>query len=151
MGYWLLKTEPESYAYSSLEQLGRDKWDGVRNFSALNYMKQIEPGDKIFIYHTGKEKAIVGVAEAVSTAYPDPGEQDPRFKVFDLVPRYRLQRPVTLKEIKEDPFFNEWQLVHKPRLSVMPVLKKHWDLIHRLAQSTAWQETASREFDLSLR
>lgn len=134
MAYWLAKTEPESFSYTDLETLGQDRWNGVKNFAALKHMKQMNLGDLVFIYHTGKEKAITGVAEVITRAYPDPAETDPRFIVVDVVPRYRLNRPVTLKEIKADPLFGDWELVRQSRLSVMPVTDKHWQTIHFMAK-----------------
>ncbi len=129
MAYWLAKTEPESFSYNDLEELGQDRWNGVKNFAALKHMKQMNLGDLVFIYHTGKEKAIIGVAEVVSQAYPDPNETDQRFVVVDVIPCYRLDRPVTLKEIKANPLFQEWELVRQSRLSVMPVTTEHWQFI----------------------
>lgn len=135
MAYWLAKTEPESFSYSDLERLGRDRWNGVKNFAALKHISNMTPGDQIFIYHTGKEKAIVGVAEIVSTAYPDPDETDERLIVADVEPRYRLSRPVTLKEIKQRSVFQNWELVRQSRLSVMPVTPEHWELILQAAKA----------------
>ncbi|MDF2634937.1 MAG: putative protein family [Pelosinus sp.] len=137
MNYWLAKTEPESFSYADLERLGQDRWNGVKNFAALKHMKSMQIGDLIFIYHTGKEKAIVGVAEVIIQAYPDPNETDQRFIVVDVVPRYRLDRPVTLKEIKANPLFQEWELVRQSRLSVMPVTEEYWKFIHTSAKQTA--------------
>lgn len=134
MAYWLAKTEPESYSYNDLERLGRDSWNGVKNFTALKHLNNMNPGDLIFIYHTGKEKAIVGVAEVVSQPYPDPTETDKRFIVADVEPRYRLNRPVSLAEIKQNPVFGEWELVRQSRLSVMPVTPAHWSLVHSIAK-----------------
>lgn len=135
MTYWLLKTEPETFSYADLERLRRDRWNGVKNFTALKHLRQMQPGDLAFIYHTGKEKAVVGVAEVVTAAYPDPAENDERFVVADVVPRYRLQRPVTLKEIKATPLFQDWELVRQSRLSVMPVPEALWDAILSLADT----------------
>ena len=134
MAYWLAKTEPESFSYGDLEKLGQDRWNGVKNFAALKHMKQMELGDLVFIYHTGKEKAIVGVAEVISTFYPDPNETDERFIVVDVKPRYPLDRPVTLKEIKSNALFQEWELVRQSRLSVMPVSEEHWKYILELSK-----------------
>lgn len=133
MTHWLMKTEPESFSYADLERLGKDRWNGVRNFKALKYMRQMQVGDLVFVYHTGKEKAIVGVAEVAKPFYPDPEAGDPRFIMVDVAPRYPLARPVTLKEIKQNPFFEEWELVHQPRLSVMPVREDHWEKVLELA------------------
>ncbi|HOP75816.1 MAG TPA: EVE domain-containing protein [Bacillota bacterium] len=133
MSYWLLKTEPESFSYDDLVRSGRERWNGVRNFRALKNMREMHPGDQAFIYHTGKEKAIVGVGQVVSEPYPDPDETDSRYIVIDVAPGYRLNRPVTLKEIKADPAFHEWELVTQPRLSVMPVTPEHWARVHEMA------------------
>lgn len=135
MSFWLMKTEPDSYSYADLERLGVDKWDGVRNFRALKFMRQMQLDDQIFIYHTGKEKAIVGVAKVAKTAYPDPQEQDARYVLVDVTPCYPLSRPVTLREIKQNASFAEWELVHQPRLSVMPVTYEHWQLVLHLANT----------------
>lgn len=132
MSYWLVKTEPESYCYEDLVRLGRDRWNGVRNFTALRHLRAMRPGDRVFVYHTGKEKAIVGVAEVVSQPYPDPELGDARFPVADLAPRYRLPQPVSLKAVKADPVFADWLLVRQSRLSVMPVTAEHWRLIHQM-------------------
>lgn len=132
MAYWLMKTEPEEYSYADLERLGRDRWNGVRNFVALKHIKKMRPGDLVFIYHTGKEKAITGVAEVVAEAYPDPAEANGRFVVVDVAPRYRLRRQVSLKEIKADPVFSQWELVRQSRLSVMPVSEAHWQLLQQM-------------------
>ncbi len=133
MAYWLLKTEPDEFSYDDLAKLGRDRWNGVRNFRALAHMRAMAVGDLAFIYHTGKEKAVVGVAEVVAPAYPDPAAGDARFVVVDVAPRRRLQRPVTLGEIKADPAFAAWELVRISRLSVMPVPPEHWQRILNMA------------------
>lgn len=135
MDYWLVKTEPETYGYADLVRLGRDRWNGVKNPVALKNIKAMQPGDEVFVYHTGKEKAIVGVAQVVSQPYPDPELGNPRFVVVDLEPRYPLPRPVTLKEIKANPAFQDWALVRQSRLSVMPVTKEHWELVLFLSRT----------------
>lgn len=131
MAYWLMKTEPGEYSYGNLEQSGRDVWDGVKNFVARKNIKHMTPRDQAFIYHTGKEKSIVGVAEIFSPPYPDP--RDGSLYVVEVTPRYRLKRPVSLAEIKKDPEFSGWELVRLPRLSVMPVSPEHWSKIHDMA------------------
>ena len=131
MAYWLMKTEPLEYGYHHLEQAGRDVWDGVKNFAALKNLKSMRSGDLAFVYHTGKEKSMVGVAEIISQPYPDP--KDNHLYLVDLRPLYCLHRPVSLAEIKQDPAFSGWELVRLPRLSVMPVLPEHWSRIHALA------------------
>lgn len=137
MALWLLKTEPEEYSFSDLEQAGRDVWDGVKNPTALRNLRAMAPGDLAFIYHTGQERAVVGVAEVVSYPYPDPRADDPRYVVVDVRARERLPRPVTLAEIKRDPAFAGWELVRLPRLSVLPVSEAHWQRIISLSHKPA--------------
>lgn len=134
MSYWLAKTEPTTFSYDDLERLKKDMWDGVRNFTAAKHIRSMKPGDLIYIYHSGEEKAIVGVAETVSEPYPDPTSSDPRFVTIDVIPRYRLKRPVTLREIKALHDFSNWELVRQSRLSVMPVSENHWLLIQKLSE-----------------
>ncbi len=118
---WLLKSEPDDYSFEDLERDGRAVWDGVKNNLALRHMRSMKPGDEAFFYHTGKEKAIVGIARVETTAYPDPNANEVRIVVFDLSPVRRLRKPVTLGNIKESGQFGDWELVRVPRLSVMPV------------------------------
>lgn len=125
-GYWLLKTEPGDYSWDDLERDRRTVWDGVGNFTALRHMRDAKKGDRALIYHTGDERAAVGVARVVSGVYPDPKETDPRIVVFDVEPEERLARPVTLAEVKAIPELAGWDLVRLPRLSVMPVPPEHW-------------------------
>lgn len=133
MANWLLKTEPNDYGYDDLERDGRTVWDGVANNLALKYIRQVRKGDSAFVYHTGKEKAVVGVARIASDPYPDPKRDDPRLAVFDLEPERRLGRAVTLKEIKTDPAFEGFALVRMSRLSVMEVPAAIWKRILRMA------------------
>jgi len=134
MAYWLVKTEPQEYSFYDLQNAGGGRWDGVRNFLALKHIKAMLPGDHVFVYHTGKEKAVVGVAEVVSEPYADPAQTDDRFFVVDLAARYRLTRPVTLAVIKTLSEFPGWELVKQPRLSVVPVTEAGWQRIHSLAE-----------------
>lgn len=127
--YWLLKTEPADYAFSDLVRDGATAWTGVKNFQAIGNLKKIQEGDELFIYHTGKEKAVIGVAQALSPAYTHNNGDT----VIDLKAVYPLKRAVTLAEIKADSRFSEWELVRLPRLSVMPVTGEHWQLVHELA------------------
>jgi len=130
--YWLLKTEPNEYSYDNLEDEGRTVWDGVRNPVAQKHMRAVEAGDQVFIYHTGKEKAIVGIARIESSAYQDP---DSELTVFEISSQGRLARPVTLAEIKASGEFAGWELVRLPRLSVMPVTRRIWSNILRISKS----------------
>lgn len=129
MNYWLLKTEPGDYSYSDLVNEKKAVWDGVRNNQALVFLRNIKKGDQAFIYHTGKEKAIVGVADVVRAAYPDPDQDDPRFVVVDIKAKKQLENAVTLAAIKADPDFVDFHLVRISRLSVMPVTNIMWKKI----------------------
>ena len=118
--YWIVKTEPSTYSYDDLARQKAAVWDGVKNNLALKHLRQMKPGDQVLVYHTGDEKAVVGLAEVVSAAYPDPKQKDPKLAVVDLKARARLPRPVPLAEIKTDRAFADLGLVRMGRLSVMP-------------------------------
>lgn len=136
MAYWLFKEEPEHY---SLEDLFRDKrtvWDGVENNLALKHLRSVQKGDQVFFYHTGSEKAVVGVMEVVKSPYRDPTRDDDRFVVVDVKPVRRLDRPVSLATIKSDPKFADFALVRISRLSVMPVTEEQWAEIERLSHGS---------------
>jgi len=136
VAYWLFKTEPSSYSFAQLERDGRTTWDGVANALARKHLGAVTHGDRILIYHTGDEKAVVGVGEATSDPYPDPKARgDARAVVVDIVPKRRLERPVTLAELKARPGLAAFPLVRLPRLSVMPVRAPEWKEIERLAKA----------------
>src|SRR5450755_4399053 len=124
--HWLLKTEPSTYSFTDLVSEKRAVWDGVANALALKHLRSMKRGDLAFIYHTGDERQIIGIAEVMSDPYPDPQENDPKLAVVDLKPRERLPRPVTLAEIKAKPEFRDFELVRMGRLSVMPVSASRW-------------------------
>jgi predicted RNA-binding protein with PUA-like domain len=126
MDHWLLKADPDDYGFADLERDKTTVWTGVHNPAALGHMRLMKKGDAAFIYHTGDEKQIVGLADVVKPAYPDPGEKDEKLVVVDLKAKGRLKRPVTLAEIKADKAFAEFHLVRVPRLSVMPVPPALW-------------------------
>jgi predicted RNA-binding protein with PUA-like domain len=133
--HWLFKTEPSAYSFADLVNAGRTTWDGVKNPLALKHLASVKPGDRVFIYHTGGEKAVVGIATAVSRPYADPKKKDPRLLVVDLEPLRSLPAPVTLAAIKASKSFAGFDLVRLPRLSVMPVAEKHAQEIESLAKS----------------
>ena len=118
---WLLKTEPTTYSYDQLEKDGRTTWDGVRNNLALTHLRAMKAGDRLLIYHTGAEKAVIGLAKVAKAAYPDPKQEDPKLVVVDVIPERRLERPVTLTEVKAEASLKDLALVRMGRLSVMPV------------------------------
>jgi predicted RNA-binding protein with PUA-like domain len=130
---WLLKTEPESYSYDDLEREGKAVWDGVSNNLALKHIREMSKGDDVIIYHTGDQKSLVGIAEVTSAPYPDPKKDDPKLVVFDLKPKHRLPRPVTLAEVKANPKLKDFILARAPRLSVMPVSEEQWKLLAEMA------------------
>jgi predicted RNA-binding protein with PUA-like domain len=123
---WLLKTEPAAYSWADLVREGRTTWDGVKNPVALAHLRAMRPGDQVLIYHTGTERAVVGVARVVSSPAPDPKARNPRLVVVDLEPVRPLRRPVPLAALKADPRFSESPLIRQPRLSVMPVTAAQW-------------------------
>jgi predicted RNA-binding protein with PUA-like domain len=124
---WLLKTEPGEFSYDDLERAGRSRWDGVSNPVAVRHLREMKPGDRVLVYHTGGEKAVVGEAEVVSEPYPDPKNR--RLAVVDLEARGRLARPVTLAEIKALPVFADSPLVRQGRLSVVPLTAAQWKAV----------------------
>jgi predicted RNA-binding protein with PUA-like domain len=130
---WLLKTEPSCYSFPQLQKERKAVWDDVRNPVALKNLKQMAKGDLCFIYHTGDEKAVIGIARALGAAYPDPKKDDPRFVVIDLEPVKALPQPVTLKDIKANKKFAGWELVRLPRLSVMAVSADQWSEVEKMA------------------
>ena len=131
---WLLKTEPGEYAYDDLEAETRGCWDGVTNPAALRNLRAMKKGDRVLVYHTGDEKAVVGTAEVVREAYPDPKGRNERLVVVDVEPRGRLARPVALAEIKAMAEFAESPLVRQGRLSVVPITATQWKAIEERAR-----------------
>ena len=126
---WLLKTEPSDFSYDDLEKEGRAVWDGVTNPVALRNLRAMKAGDRVLVYHTGGEKAVVGRAEVVRAAYPDPKAKDARLVVVDIEPRGRVKQPVTLAEIKAMAVFAESPLVRQGRLSVVPLTAAQWKAV----------------------
>lgn len=130
-----MKSEPEEYSFSDLMREGRAVWEGVRNPQAQKYLRQMQVGEEVLYYHTGKERAIVGVARVVRAAFPDP--TDPRYVAVELEGVRGLERPVPLSEIKADTFFKDFALVRQSRLSVMPVSPEVWEKILEKASFSA--------------
>ena len=130
---YLFKEEPTNYSYDAFAKDGGTTWSGVRNPVAQKHLRSVTKGDLVFYYHTGKEKAVVGVAKAASNAYTDPADRTGRLHVVDLVPLKKLPQPVTLAAIKADKRFKTFPLTYLPRLSVMPVTDTEWDAIMAMA------------------
>jgi predicted RNA-binding protein with PUA-like domain len=131
---WLFKTEPSVYSFQQLEKDKKTMWDGVKNNLALKNLKDIKKGDEILIYHTGDEKAAVGVARALSGAYPDPSQKNPRMLVVDIEAVKTLPRPVTLAEVKANKKLANFDLVRLSRLSIMKVSGEQWNIIEEMAK-----------------
>ena len=129
-----MKEEPEHYSYDQLEEDGRTVWAGVRNPLAQKHLRSIRKGDRIFYYHTGKEKSVVAIARADGDAYPDPSDPTGKSYVVDVVAGRKLPRPVTLAEIKADRAFATFPLVRLSRLSVMPVTNEEWSRIEKMSR-----------------
>lgn len=132
---WLLKTEPEEFSWDTLVARGPSCWDGVRNVEARNNLRKMTVGDSVFIYHTGKEKAIVGVGKVVKKAYRDPSSDKAIWSAVDVQAVTKLARGVTLSELKAHPLFANCPLTRKPRLSVMPITDAEWAAVLELSQT----------------
>jgi predicted RNA-binding protein with PUA-like domain len=131
--YWLLKTEPTTYSFDRLVKEGQAVWDGVRNNLALKYLREMKAGDQLLIYHSGADKAVVGLAKVLKAAYPDPSADDPKIVVVDLAPAGKLPKPVPLAAVKAEPSLADLPLVRLPRLSVMPIPPDAWKKILGMA------------------
>jgi len=125
MAYFLAKTDPETYSIDDLKRDGTTEWDGVRNPAAVNAIKSMKPGDTVIIYHTGNEKAVLGLAKVVSEPRPDPNDEHSWVADFEYVKH--AKRPVMLREIKESRQFDDWALVRQGRLSTMSAPVEFWD------------------------
>src|SRR5262245_8353493 len=131
-GYWLVKQEPTAYSWDQFVRDGGTSWDGVRNFQARNNLKAMKQGDRVLYYHSVVGQAVVGVAEVVREAYPDP--KDGKWVVVDLAPVQPLKSPVTLEAIKGVPALKDIALLRQSRLSVMPLTKDAFDTIVRIGR-----------------
>jgi predicted RNA-binding protein with PUA-like domain len=132
MNYWLVKTEPETYSWSDLQKDKKTTWDGVRNFQARTHLKSMAKGDTVLFYHTGDEKAIVGIATVATSPYPE--AKDPDWIAVDLVPKKALKKSLTLAQIKADKRLADMMLVRAPRLSVQPVTADQFEILIALSE-----------------
>jgi predicted RNA-binding protein with PUA-like domain len=137
MQYWLVKTEPEAYAWTQFVKDKRTSWDGVRNFAARLHLKAMAVGDSVLIYESVTTKAIVGFGEVTKTAYPDPTADEDGWVSVELKAGKALARPVTLAEIKADASLKDILLIRQSRLSVAPLKKSEVDRIVKLSTSKA--------------
>ena len=134
MKYWLVKSEPFKYSWDDLVEDGSTYWDGVRNYQARNNLKAMKKGDLVLYYHSNEGKEVVGIAKVTKEFYQDPTTDDDRWVVVDVEPVNKLNNPVTLADIKQEPRLEDIPLVTQSRLSVMPVTKKHFDTIIKMGK-----------------
>ena len=133
MNYWLVKSEPDTFSWDDLVRDKKTVWDGVRNFQARNNLKNMKKGDLAFFYHTGEDKAIVGIGKIIKEGYPEP--KDNNWIAVDIAPDKKLKKPVTLAQIKADKRLVNMVLVKASRLSVQPVKAEEFDLILALSET----------------
>ena len=132
MAYWLLKSEPAKYSWDQMVTDGRTHWDGVRNFQAAANMRAMKQGDRAFFYHSNEGKEIVGIAEIIKEAYPDPTDKTGKFVCVDIKADKPLKTPVTMAAVKADKRLSEMALVKYSRLSVQPVTPEEWKLVCKM-------------------
>ncbi|MGH7358049.1 MAG: EVE domain-containing protein [Candidatus Rokuibacteriota bacterium] len=132
MAYWLLKSEPDDWSWAAQVAKGREgaEWTGIRNFSAQNHLRAMKKGEQAFFYHTGKERAIVGIVKVIAEAHPD--STDSAWHAIDVAAVKPLPTPVTLDQVKKDKRLAGMPLVRLPRLSVQPVTDIEWRLVCRM-------------------
>ena len=132
MARWLMKSEPESYGWDDLVCDGRTEWDGVRNNAARLHLRAMKPGDEALLYHSMSDKAVVGIMRIVGAPHPDP--RDEAWVAVPVEPVRKLERPVTLAEIKAEPKLKDMELIRQSRLSVCPVRDAEWALVLAMAK-----------------
>ena len=131
MAYWLFKSEPESWSWDQQKAKGKagEPWDGVRNYQARNHMREMKQGDLGFFYHSGAERAVVGIVEVAAEARPDPTTDDPRWECVAVRAIRALPKPVTLDDVKAEPRLADMVLARNSRLSVQPVSEEEWKIV----------------------
>ena len=136
MRYWLFKSEPSTWSWSNQLAKGEagEEWDGVRNYQARNFMRDMKKGDLGFFYHSQTEKAVVGIVEVIAEAHPDSTTDDERWECVDIKAIESLPQPVTLDQIKAEPRLSEMVLVKNSRLSVQPVTEDEWNIVCRMGK-----------------
>ena len=139
MRYWLFKSEPSTWGWDDQQAKGDagEEWDGVRNYQARNFMREMEVGDRGFFYHSQKEKAVVGIVEVIAEAHPDSTIDDPRWECVDIKAVESVKTPVTLEMIKQDARLANMVLVKNSRLSVQPVTEQEWQIVCEMAGLSA--------------
>ena len=135
MQFWIVKSEPESYSWSQLVADRKTAWTGVRNFAARNHLRAMKKGDAVFFYHSGEDKAVVGLARVEKESYPDPTAKEGDWSCVDIAPVKSLAKSVTLAQIKADKTLKEMVLAKQSRLSVSPVTKEQFERLLDLAET----------------
>jgi predicted RNA-binding protein with PUA-like domain len=135
MNCWLVKSEPETYSWSTFVKDGQTAWTGVRNFTARNNLRAMKNGDRVFFYHSGEEKSVVGLARVVKEFYPDATADEGDWSCVDLAAEKPLHKPVTLAQIKADKILKETILAKQSRLSVSPLTKAQFERLLQLAET----------------
>jgi len=135
MAIWLLKTEPTVYSYDDLERDKETMWDGVSQPHALQNIRLVQKGDTAIIYHTGDERAAVGLGTVTKGYYVNPEQDDPKLAVFDVKAKKRLGKPVTLAQVKATPELKDWDLVRISRLSVVAVSDEQWAIVEKMSKA----------------
>ena len=135
MSFWLVKSEPEAYSWAQFVKDGKTAWTGVRNFAARLNLRAMKSGDRVFFYHSGEEKSVVGLARVVKEFYSDPTADEGDWSAVDLASEKALLKPVTLATIKADKILGEMKLVKQSRLSVSPVTREQFERLLKLAET----------------
>jgi predicted RNA-binding protein with PUA-like domain len=135
MNYWLMKSEPDVFSYDDLVRKKREMWDGVRNYTARNNLRDMKPGDLAFFYHSNIDKAIVGIIEIVKGSYPDPTAPVTTWVCVDVAPVEKMKNPVALAAIKVNPKLSEMKILKLGRISVSPVTKQEWEEILKMSKA----------------
>ncbi len=135
MNYWILKSEPTTYAFETLEKDGSTMWDGVRNYAARNNLREMKIGDLCFFYHSNIGKEIVGIAKVIRESYQDPGTTDTNWLAVDIAPYQRMKQPVTLERMKQEPILKTIDLIRIGRLSVSKISQDEFNFILALSEN----------------
>ena len=134
MAFWLVKSEPFKYSWTQFEKDGSTFWDGVRNYAARNYLKGMKEGDQVLYYHSNEGLEIVGIAEVIKEFYQDPTTEEEAWVVVDIKPIKKVNKPVSLKQIKAENRLSQMALLRQSRLSVQPVTPEEWEVIMEMAE-----------------
>jgi predicted RNA-binding protein with PUA-like domain len=143
--YWMVKQEPETYSWSDFTNDGKTDWTGVRNYQARNNLREMKTGDRVLFYHSGKEKAVVGLAEVVKGAYADPTASEGEWVAVDLKPVKALKNPVPLAAIRYDKRLSQLPLIRQSQLSVMSLTKDEFDIIVATGDGTTRKKSAGKK------